>query len=277
MDAGDASIDARPDGDASFSDAAVADGLSPDAEAASADGSTAALPGEAGFVAAIGLPLYVDPSDPAWAQARMAAPTVALLIANPNSGPGNAAQSSYTQAIASSHAVGQTIVGYVHTTYGARPIAQVQADIDSWYAFYPAIDGIFSDETSTDATLVVPYYMPLYEYVKGKSGQRIVVVNPGTATSEAYMQASDIVMSFEDTYANYVIAAPAPWVTKYSRARFWNIVLSASQMQMQNAVSLARQRNAGLMYVTDQGPATAYQKFVTGAYWQSELEAANTP
>jgi len=46
---------------------------------------------------------------------------------------------------------------------------------------------------------------------------------------------------------------------------------------MNDAVTLARQRNVGLLYVTDQGPATAYQSFVTGAYWQAEIAATQAP
>ena len=91
------------------------------------------------------------------------------------------------------------------------------------------------------------------------------------------MSASDIVLSFEDTYANYANAATPSWVMTYSRARFWHIVLSATQAQMTAAVTLARQRNAGLIYITDQGPATAYSQLVTGAYWQAELAAAGAP
>jgi hypothetical protein len=269
----DASVDvdgsAVSDGSADARDDATADG-SVDARS---DGSTI----DAGFAQKIALAMYVDPSDPAWAQAKMAAPTVSLLIANPNSGPGTTVDASYTQAIAAAHAVGQIVVGYVHTSYGARPIAQVEADVDTWYALYPSVDGIFSDETSTDPTNVTPYYKPIYDYVKAKSGARVVVINPGTATSESYMQASDIVMSFEDVYANYVNAVTPSWVASYPRARFWHIVLSASQAQMTNAVTLARQRNAGFVYVTDQGPATAYQTFVTGAYWQAELAAVEAP
>lgn len=280
-DGGATAGDAGASFDASV-DASNALDAGPDArDGASSDGEVDAphdaTPVDAGFVQTIALAMYVDPSDPAWTQARTAAPTVALLIANPNSGPGSTVDASYTQAILAAHSVGQIVVGYVHTSYGARPIAQVEADVDSWYTLYPAVDGIFSDETSTDAAKVTPYYKPLYDQVKAKTGKRIVVINPGTATSESYMTASDVVMSFEDVYANYVNATTPSWVASYGRERFWHIVLSATQTQMQNAVMLARQRNAGYVYVTDQGPATAYQTLVTGAYWQTELAAVKAP
>jgi hypothetical protein len=43
---------------------------------------------------------------------------------------------------------------------------------------------------------------------------------------------------------------------------------------MQNAITISKQRNAGYVYATDQGPSTAYQNIVGGSYWQSELLAA---
>ena len=290
---GGAPADASPDvaregstGDAAAagldagSDAATAQGgdagheAGPDGSAAGVDASDAGAP------QAIGVPMYVDPSSsPAtWTQMTSGAPAVALLIANPDNGPGSSVQADYTSEIAAVHAAGETIVGYIHTQYAARSIADVEADIDAWYTSYPAIDGIFSDETSSDKSTVSAYYEPLYEYVKKKSGADWVVINPGTAVDESFMQAADVIVTFEDTYANYTGASTPSWVTGYPRWRFWNLVLSTSSASdMQNAVSLARQRNVGYVYVTDQAPGTAYEKIVSGAYWQAETAAVQAP
>ena len=233
---------------------------------------------------AIGIPIYVDPSasPSTWAQVTGAAPTVALLVANPDSGPGVSVQASYTQAITAAHAVGQIVVGYVHTSYGARNIAQVEADVDAWYSFYPMIDGIFSDETSTDDGTIALYYQPLFQYVKSKTGgQRLVVINPGTMIDESFMAVADIVVTFEDTYAHYTDGSyPVNplWMAGYSRWRFWHLVLSATTAaDMQNAISIARQRNVGYVYVTDQPPTTAYSQIVNGVYWQTEIVVTAAP
>ncbi|HEX8793335.1 MAG TPA: spherulation-specific family 4 protein [Polyangiaceae bacterium] len=261
------------------SDAAVPSDASAEAHVG-ADASDAGGPAQL-----VAIPMYVDPTTSAalWMQANAAAPTVGLLVANPASGPGTAADPQYTQAIATAHAAGQSVVGYVHTSYAMRPIAQVEADADSWYAFYPAIDGIFVDETSTDKTTVAPYYQPLDAHVKAEPGTRAhtVVINPGTMIDESFMQAADVVVTFEDTYAHYTNGSYPPnpaWTANYARRRFWHLVLSAATTaDMQNAVTIARQRNVGFVYVTDQGPATAYQQIVTGAYWQAELAAVQAP
>jgi len=228
--------------------------------------------------------MYMDPgaSPSDWSQETAAAPTVALLVANPNSGPGAVAQAEYTQGIATAHAASQAIVGYVHTSYGARAIAQVEADVDAWYSFYPSIDGVFYDEVSSDTTTIPGYYKPAFDYVKAKSaGPRTVVINPGTIVGEPFMQTADVVVTFEDTYAHYTDGTYPPnpaWMASYPRWRFWHLVLSATTASdMQSAVTIARGRNVGHVYVTDQPPATAYSQLVTGSYWQAELAAVRAP
>ena len=48
------------------------------------------------------------------------------------------------------------MLGYVPTGYGARPLADVLADVRRYLAWY-GVDGIFFDEASSDAALL-PYY-----------------------------------------------------------------------------------------------------------------------
>jgi len=267
-DGGPGAGDATTDG--------AADGFASDARGDAHADAPDAGPGQA-----IAFPLYDDPSgDPAaWQQMNGAAPKVALLVANPASGPGPMAEGQYTQAIATTHAAGQTIVGYVHTSYAntmTRPVSAVEADVDAWYSYYPDIDGIFFDEVSTDTSTIAAYYQPLHDYVKGKAGQRVVVINPGTLVDEAFMATADIVVTFEDVYANYVSNYPPnpAWIANYPRWRFWHLVLQATSVgDMQNAVAIARGRNVGYVYVTDQPPASAYQTLASGAYWQAELAA----
>jgi hypothetical protein len=272
-----------PSPEASAGDAATA----PDAGTVDDDAGTvvdaAAAPDTAPPTApqAVAVPMYVDPTASAsiWSQVIGAEPTVGLLIANPNSGPGASQDSSYTTVISQAVAGHATIVGYVDTAYGGRSTSAVEADVDSWFSFYPAIEGIFFDDVTTDAATATNYYATLYAYVKTKAANTTVVLNPGTMPDEAYMSASDIIVSFEDTYANYLSYPPNPaWVASYSKWRFYNIILSASSVSdMDDAVSMARGRNVGYVYVTEQGPAAAYQAIESGSYWTSELAAVTAP
>ena len=172
-----------------------------------------------------------------------------------------------------------TVVGYVHTSYGARAISTVEADVDAWYSLYPTVNGIFVDEVASDPATAASYYTPLFQYVKGKSASVLVILNPGTIPDQAYMRAADIVVTFEDTYENYTNGSYPPnpaWISTYSRWRFWHLVLSAATVaDLHNAISLARERNVGYVYVTDQDATTAYQQLAT--YWAAELTAASVP
>ena len=87
------------------------------------------------------------------------------------------------------------------------------------------------------------------------------------------MAASDILVTFEDTYQAYTTTYPKnpAWVASYPDRRFWHLVLSADMAALSSAVSLARSRNAGWIYVTSEGPSTAYQNIETGPYWAAEL------
>jgi hypothetical protein len=114
--------------------------------------------------------MYMDPTAQAglWTQVVAEVPTVRLLVANPNSGAGSMVDSAYTAIVTRAETAGATVVGYVHTSCGARSISTVEADVDAWYSFYPTIEGIFVDEVATDTPTAMSYYSPLYRYVKGK-------------------------------------------------------------------------------------------------------------
>jgi hypothetical protein len=51
-------------------------------------------------------------------------------------------------ALAAEHPI--TLVGYVYTSYGQRPLQQVKSEIDRWIDFYPGLQGIFLDEQASD-------------------------------------------------------------------------------------------------------------------------------
>jgi len=88
--------------------------------------------------------------------------TVAII--NPDSGPGTGPDSNYNTYMAKLNEAGVEMIGYVHTSYGARALADVQADIDQYAAEFPLLVGIFLDEAA-DTADQVPYYTTLYSYI----------------------------------------------------------------------------------------------------------------
>lgn len=155
------------------------------------------------------IPLYVYPenifTNPVYNQLidlkKMYHDVPVYAILNPASGPGTVVDGNYTAAIDRLHGAGIFIVGYVSTAYTARSFAAVMADVDTWQALYPAIDGIFFDEmTNDDNQGHVNYYQGLSNYAHA-SGLYPTVGNPGAGTLEIYFSSNtaDVIVIHENS------------------------------------------------------------------------------
>lgn len=214
--------------------------------------------GAAGADVRVLLPLYAYPTwwDAAsyvWddvAAAGSRAPITAII--NPNNGPdGGPPNADFVIGMNALRAGGVGMIGYVHTSYGARSAAEVKADIDLYSAYY-GVGGIFLDEVST-ATNKLAYYADLYAYIKGRTNLPLVVTNPGTKTPEVYLSfpATDTSVIFEDGegWTTYV---PDAYVARYPARCFATLLHDiATAESMRTNVDLAVRRNVGWIYVTD--------------------------
>jgi hypothetical protein len=87
------------------------------------------------------------------------------------------------------------------------------------------------------------------------------------------MSIGDTVVVYEDSYANYASAAIPSWVSKYSANQFYHIIYGASgSTAMSQALSLAEQRNAGYVYITDDTLSNPYDTLPS--YFSSETSLA---
>lgn len=180
--------------------------------------------------------LYTPPSDPSWAElvrARRSHPSVPLLaVVNPGSGPGKAQDPSYASGIKSLQASGVSVIGYVHTSWASRPLAEVEADIASYLAWYPSLDGIFVDEMQSLAGSEA-YYASLAASIRS-AGFRLTVGNPGTDIARSYEGIFSVLVVWENRamptaadlskhspksgfayIANEIVAFPAHLLSKY--------------------------------------------------------------
>ncbi len=218
------------------------------------------------------IPSYFGPG-PLWTKLGAATPRVGLAIINPNSGPGDAIRPDYVAQVKATQARGVTVLGYVHTSYGKRPLTEIHSEIVRFRQWY-GVNGIFFDEvTNDDAGL--PYYLQCRAAARAGHPEAVVVINPGTPVTEGYMQAADVVLTFENDYSSYVKRAPdAPWVAHYPAARFLHLVYGAPDVgAMRKAVALGKQRHAGWMYVTPGTLPNPWNLLPDGAYWTGELAA----
>ncbi len=205
----------------------------------------------------MGIPNYSYPPG-AWATYNaLGMPDVFIQILNPDSGPGPSPDPGYVSAYAAALAKGTLILGYVPTTYGARPIADVKADIDKYFAFYPQVSGIFFDEMADENSPsptdpIFLYYQALWNYVLTKPyPQQFVAFNPGATVAERFMGISSAIVLYEDEAANYLTHDNPPWLINYDRSRIWHLLHTVTSAgQMEQCFDYARELNVGTIFLT---------------------------
>jgi len=203
------------------------------------------------------IPLYIYPGK-AWdtlISAKKAYPNVPIIaIINPNSGPGTSQDSTYVTKIAQLIAAGITVIGYDHTSWGARSLSDVKNDIDLYQSFYPNIQGIFFDEmtaVSGDET----YYSELTAYARSKNFN-LAVGNPGTNIASSYLATEDVFVIYESNgYAD--LSKSNTWPTS-DPSKLAIMSLKVASLN-QTWVTQACQK-VGWLYVTDDKLPNPYDK-----------------
>ena len=227
-----------------------------------------------------------------WTQLGQGGAAVGISVANPNTGPGAGFDQAYANAVQAARNAGEKVIGYVDTGYfgttgrttrgGATSTsawtAQVEADVANWYAWYGGygLSGIFFDDALGDCgtnNAHVNLYSAVNTYTKQNHSGALTVDNPGSAAAQCYSSAADILIMFEGDYASYTHWTPPAWETSSATPdRFWHLVYAASaQADMDNAMALSRQRNAGYVYVTPDNLPNPWDTLPTSSYWTDEL------
>ena len=172
-------------------------------------------------------------------------------ILNPNSGPGNTVDADYTAAISAAVIAGADVVGYVASTYGAREIALVKADIDTYIAQYPQVTGFFIDEMA-NLQADVTYYQEIHDYIKGLNANYTLIGNPGASTLVTYIPTADVIVTFEGSAASYLNYQPESWMGSYSADHFAHLIYGvANSADATAAMQHAVLTNASNIYITE--------------------------
>jgi hypothetical protein len=207
------------------------------------------------------------------------------VIINAASGPGTVTDDNYTGAIELLQGAGIRVLGYIHISEASRAIADVVADVATWKALYPFIDGIWIDEfpqaaatanatdTSGGTITNLQYIQQIraaaqlhnIDWVFGNQG------SPSSYTSVAYLQADvvDKVCIWESATppAATDLGSTGDWspsfeTTDYSK----RIAIVHDQATFNMAEFQIMQQYTGFLYITD-GAYTA-----VSAYLQTMLQ-----
>jgi len=224
------------------------------------------------------VPAYFYPAGPGlkdWERLIDAAARVPIVVvANPASGPGEAANPDYSAVVGRAVRRGVTVVGYVNTNYARRPRLEVEADVDRWVEFCPKIRGIFFDAQAGDAGYA-DYYAELRDFVRKKIKRAVVITNPGTLCAEEYAArpVSDVFCVFESPSGFDDFRLPA-WADRHSAGHFAALPYNvANPEEMRDCIQVAPSRGMGFVYVTDGKLPNPWDRLPS--YWDAEVEAVS--
>lgn len=224
-----------------------------------------ALPEPSYYDQGMAIPLYQYPMTapdvyaPLWTATVAAQQKTGLVraaVVNANNGPyvGGQPEPNYVRGVAYLRQNRVPVYGYVYSSYAARPLDEVRADIDAWIKSY-GVKNFFIDEVSTacNDAAVTDYYSQLAAYIRAKGSGFKIILNPGVVSdsSECLMNYGDIIATFEQSAADYAAFTPPAWTTKYRPRQFWHIIHSVQSQEQQTAVlDASYDKWAGQVYAT---------------------------
>ncbi|KAE9964378.1 hypothetical protein EG328_010498 [Venturia inaequalis] len=266
----------------------------------------------------VALASYINPSSKVeWDRmTAYQADKVSVLVANVNNGPGALQAKEWTSVIKNATDHGKTVIGYVRTGYlglsansgkfgdeafktqlGSSDladwIAQIEADVETWYRLYPGIiGGIFFDEVWMECevnNLTARVYRLLSENTKLKHPGAFTVLNSGESIPNCFEDSADTLVTYERSYAEYLNRTEGitlfdewgvefiikEWTPKDHR-KYWHIIYNTPQDKIGEVVALAKKRHAGLIMVTSATLPNPYGTLPSEEYMKTLIDAVET-
>jgi len=191
------------------------------------------------------------------------------MFLNVDNGVGTGPVAHFQQLVKSAQQHGITVLGYSSTEYTARPIAQVEAEISDYKAWY-GVNGIMLDLTQgTPGAL--SYYQQLHNYIDSVIPGAIIWLNPGSFPASSFMSVANVIMVFEGSYASFESDSVPSWVNNYPPDRFAQVIYDTPEPDLSAVVSESWSRRAGNLFVTDLGEPNPYGALPS--YWSAEAGA----
>lgn len=217
------------------------------------------------------VPAYFYASSPHWTSLITQSQAVEYAIINPASGPGATKDAIYATVVAQAQSKGISILGYVATTYAAKPLATVEMEMQKYRDWYK-VDGFFFDEAASGAK-DLPYYATLYAGARG-----IVVLNPGTYPHKAYVEVADV-LCIEERGTDVIedhSQDVADWMQGQPPEKFFYIIYGVpTAAKMRRILKKAAANNVGYVYITSDLLANPFDTLPP--YWADEARYVLNP
>ena len=164
--------------------------------------------------------------------------------------------SKYIAQIKENNKLGIKNLGYVTTNEYLKSIDKIYSEIDKYMEFLGEnyISGIFFDELSSGKNLSeVKYMSQLYNYVKTKYPDSLVVGNPGGTITDEMSKYADLWLTSEvsaDDYINNWIPRTYEFENNpLNASHIVHVIHSAKPEQYETLVNLSKERNAGFLMI----------------------------
>ena len=205
------------------------------------------------------VPAYFHPAahPDQWEWLAEHAAQVRLVILNVANGPGAGPEPPFQAAVKRLHDAGVSVIGYVDTNYGRRPVEYVVASFRRYVRWYD-VTGVCLDRAAADAG-ELDHYAGLAAQVR-EMGARTVFFNHGVHPLEAYAEHADLLGTFEGPWHAYQNADVPRWTKRWPAEKFYHVVYSVPPERFDDAVRLASQRHAASVYITERGGSNPYDR-----------------
>ena len=194
---------------------------------------------------------------------------IPYVVINPNNGPGNKVDLNYVRQLEENVKAGIKNIAYIRTNYQKSSLKSVLADVDKYYRLYGKniLSGFFFDEVGVEEKNQPAYMKTIYEYVKNKSKDNLVIANPGRQITDNLAPYADIFVTSEisaDEYINRFTEPESEFENDgCNSSHIWHIVYGAKPEQYEQIIKLSRKRNVGWLMITDDVQPNPYDDLPT--------------
>ena len=200
-----------------------------------------------------------------WDTLQKSSDVVAYAILNHNNGEFTSPDANYTRLFKENTQKGLKNIAYVHLSYGERSVDDVLKDVDHYLAFYGRenIKGIFLDETETWTQKGRDQLHSVYQKLKVKDKDLVIVANRGTTVADSSYQDADIFCTYEGSAKDYLTnyrKDVSTWESDASKAKkAMHIIYEANPNDYGKLLAKAKERHVPYVFITSDG-SLSYHK-----------------
>lgn len=200
-----------------------------------------------------------------WDTLQKSSDVAAYAILNHNNGEFTSPDANYTRLFKENTQKGLKNIAYVHLSYGERSVDDVLKDVDHYLAFYGRenIKGIFLDETETWTQKGRDQLHSVYQKLKAKDKDLVIVANRGTTVADSSYQDADIFCTYEGSAKDYLTnyrKDVSTWESDASKAKkAMHIIYEANPNDYEKLLAKANERHVPYVFITSDG-SLSYHK-----------------